>query len=469
VIGAGPNGLAAAVAWARSGRPVTVFEAEATPGGGARSQPLTLPGFVHDFGSAVHPMAVATSFLPSLPLEQFGLEWIHSPLALAHPFDDGFAAVLDRSLDATAEKLGRDGRAWRKLLAPVVERWPELEADLLGAPQLPRHPLLAARFGVRALPPAAALARARFATPAARALWAGLGAHSLVPLESWGSAAIALMLAAAAHRAGWPIPRGGAQAITNALVAYLRSLGGEVECGHRVEALRELPPAAAIFCDVSPRALAALAADRWPSAYRRRLERFQPGPGVFKMDWALRAPIPWRAPACAHAATVHLGGSLEAITASEAQACARRGATAPGQPFVLLAQPSLFDPSRAPAGLHTAWAYCHVPNAATDDMADRIEAQIERFAPGFKALILARAASPPALLQSQDANLIGGDIAGGRNHLRQLLLRPSLRPYRTPLRGVYLCSASTPPGGGVHGLCGAHAARLALRQLRRGS
>jgi phytoene dehydrogenase-like protein len=455
------------VAWAQSGRPVRVYEAEASPGGGARSGALTLPGFIHDLGSAVHPMAVATSFLPSLPLETFGLEWIRSPLALAHPFDDGSAAVLDPSLDATAGGLGRDGRAYRGLMAPVVEAWPAIEADLLGPPRLPRHPVTAARFGVRALRSAAALARASFATPAARGLWAGLAAHSVVPLEAPGSSAIALILAGAGHRAGWPIPRGGAQSVTNALAGYLLSLGGEIVCGRRIVSLAELPPAAAVFCDVPPRALAALAADRLPAAYRRRLERFAPGPGVFKMDWALAAPIPWRAPDCAQAATIHVGGSLEEIAASEAQACARRGARPPERPFVLLAQPSRFDPSRAPDGRHTAWAYCHVPNASTEDMTARIEAQIERFAPGFGSLILARAASPPAALERQNANLLGGDITGGRNDLRQLLLRPGLRPYRTPLPGVYLCSASTPPGGGVHGLCGAHAARVALEQLRR--
>ncbi len=467
MIGAGPNGLAAAVAWARSGRPVTVFEAEAQPGGGARSGELTLPGFVHDLGSAVHPMAVATSFLPALPLEQFGLEWIRSPLCLAHPFDDDSAAALERPLEASAERLGGDGRAWRRLLAPVVEGWADIEADLLGPPRLPRHPVAAARFVRRALRPAAGLARAVFATPAARGLWAGLAAHSVVPLEAPGSAAIALILAAAGHRAGWPIPRGGAQAITDALIAYLRSLGGEVVCGQRIASLRELPPAAAVFCDVAPRALAALAGERLPAAYRRRLEGFEPGPGVFKRDWALRAPIPWRAAACAQAATVHLGGTLEEIAASEAQACARRGARAPARPFVLLAQPSRFDPTRAPGGQHTAWAYCHVPNGCTEDMGARIEAQIERFAPGFGGLILARAVWPPAALERQNANLIGGDITGGRNSLRQLLLRPRLRPYATPLAGVYLCSASTPPGGGVHGLCGAQAARVALEQLRR--
>ena len=466
VIGAGPNGLAAAVAWARTGRPVTVFEAETQPGGGARSGELTLPGFVHDLGSAVHPMAVATSFLPSLPLAQFGLEWIHSPLCLAHPFDDGSSAVIERSLDTTADRLGRDARSYHSLMAPIVERWPAIEADLLGPPRFPRHPLAAAAFGLRALRPAARLARSSFSTPAARALWAGLAAHSIMPLESLASSAIALILAAAGHRAGWPIPCGGAQAVTNALAGYLRTLGGEVVCGQRIATLAELPPAAAVFCDVPPRSLVALAGGRLPAGYRRQLERFEPGPGVFKMDWALAAPIPWRAAACAQATTIHLGGTLEEIAASEAQACARRGARPPARPFVLLAQPSRFDSTRAPAGQHTAWAYCHVPNDSAEDMSARIEAQIERFAPGFRSCILARAVSPPAAIEHRNANLLGGDIAGGRNRLRQLLLRPTLRPYATPLPGVYLCSASTPPGGGVHGLCGAHAARLALGQLR---
>jgi len=462
VVGSGPNGLAAAIVWAQAGGRVKVYEAEAEIGGGARTAELTLPGFRHDVCSAVHPMAVATGFFRSLPLEQHGLEWIHPPLALAHPFDDGTAAVVEHSGEATAERLGDDAGAYRRLIAPVVRDWPAMEEGFMAPPHWPRRPMALARFGLHGLQSAEALARATFRTGPARALFAGLAAHSIMPLQARGSAAIGMVLAAAAHRAGWPMARGGSQAITDALVRHLRSLGGEVETGHRISSLQELPSVEAVFCDVSARGLLALAGPRLPARYRGKLERFRPGPGVFKLDYALGAPIPWSAPACRQAGTVHLGGTLEEICASERAACAASGARAAERPFVLLCQPSRFDDSRAPAGQHTAWAYCHVPNGSTEDMTDRIEAQIERFAPGFGGLVLARSSRSPADLESHNANLVGGDIAGGRNTLGQLLLRPGLRPYQTPLRGVYLCSASTPPGGGVHGLCGFHAARIAL-------
>ncbi|MGH9393229.1 MAG: phytoene desaturase family protein, partial [Terriglobales bacterium] len=374
----------------------------------------------------------------------------------------GTAAVLERSGEQTAERLGEDAGAYRRLIAPVAADWPALEADALAAPHWPRHPLALARFGWRALRPARGLAQAMFRTAAARALFAGLAAHAAVPLEEAGSSAIALMLAGAAHRAGWPLARGGSQALAQALAGCLRSLGGEIETSHPVGSLAELPAAATIFCDVSPRGLLALAGDRLRGRYRRRLQRYSPGPGVFKLDYALRAPIPWSAEECRTAGTVHLGGTLEEVAASERLACAARGGRSAPQPFVLLSQASLFDSSRAPAGGHTAWAYCHVPNGSAEDMVARIEAQIERFAPGFAQLVLARCARAPAELERHNANLVGGDITGGRNSLGQLLLRPGLRPYRTPLPGVYLCSASTPPGGGVHGLCGFHAAREAL-------
>lgn len=466
VVGAGPNGLAAAIELARAGKRVRVVEAEPTLGGGVRTAELTLPGFRHDVCSAVHPMAAATGWMAAQGLEAFGLEWIQPPLALAHPLDDGRAAVLETDLEKTAERLGPDRSRYLRLLRPVVKNWRALVQDALGPLRWPRHPLALAGFGLRAFRPAAALARGKFRSPAARALWAGLAAHSLLPLEEPGSSAIALILAAAGHVAGWPIPRGGSQSIADAMAACLISLGGEIEAGTRVASLAELPPARAVLCDVAPGALVAMSGGRMPSGYRRRLEAFRPGPGVFKMDWALRAPIPWAADACRRAGTVHLGGTLEEIAASERAACAADNPRPPQRPFVLLSQPSLFDPSRAPAGQHTAWAYCHVPNASTADMAAAIEAQIERFAPGFAACILARSARGPAQLERHNANLVGGDIAGGRNSLGQLLRRPAWRAYRTPLAGVFLCSASTPPGGGVHGLCGVHAARAALRYLQ---
>lgn len=463
VVGAGPNGLAAAIVWAQAGGAVTVFEANPEVGGGARTAALTLPGFAHDLCAAVFPLAVATDFLPTLPLARHGLEWIHPPLALAHPFDDGTAAVLTRSGERTAEELGGDAPNYRRLIAPVLKDWEAIAAAFFTRPHWPRQPAALARFGLHALQPARRLAEKIFTTVPARALFAGLAAHAMLPLEEPGSSAIAMILAAAAHRAGWPIARGGAGAITQAMANYLRELGGEIITAQRITSAADLPAHDVAFCDVSAPALAGIYGDRLPRGYRRKLQRFQPGPGVFKLDWALSGPIPWTAHACRGAGTVHLGGTLEEIAASEAAACARRGARAPERPFVLLTQPSLFDPTRAPAGRHTAWAYCHIPNASTEDMTERIENQVERFAPGFRSLIMVRRARGPRELEAGNANLLGGDIGGGRNSLRQLLLRPSWRAYRTALAGVYLCSSSTPPGGGVHGLCGAHAARQALR------
>ena len=463
-MGSGPNGLAAAIEIARAGRSVVVFEAEAGWGGGARSEELTLPGFVHDVCAAVLPMAVATGYLPSLPLADFGLEWIHPPLALAHPFDDGSAAVIERSLEATAERLGGDGGNYRRLLVPVVQDWEAIEAGALAAAHWPRHPLQLSRFGLRALRSGRGLAERAFTTAAGRGLFAGLAAHSLQPLEAAGTAAIGLVLGAAAHRAGWPLVRGGTQGLADAMVAYLRSLGGGVVTGRRITSLDELPEARAVLCDLSPRGLIAVCGARMPAGYRRALERFEPGPGVFKLDWALGGPIPWRAAECALAGTVHLGGTLQEIAVSEGASCAAGGAREAERPFVILSQPSWFDPTRAPAGRHTAWAYCHVPNGSTADMTERIEAQVERFAPGFRGLILGRSARGPEELERHNANLAGGDITGGRNRLGQLLRRPTWRAYSTPMAGIYMCSASTPPGGGVHGLCGYHAARRALRE-----
>jgi phytoene dehydrogenase-like protein len=452
VIGSGPNGLTAAIMLARAGRRVTVFEACAQIGGGARSAELTLPAFIHDICSAVYPMAVSSPVFEQFPLADHGLEWVHPEAPLAHPLEDGEAVLLERSFDDTAANLERDGDAWRRLFRPLAARWPALRHDLL-APliRIPRHPFLMAGFGLDGLRCARALAESRFRGPRARALFAGLAAHSLMPLEAPLSAAIGLILGATAHAVGWPIARGGAQRIADALAATLRSLGGEIRPATRVTSL---PEAGTVMCDIAPRQFLALAGDRLPASFRRSLERYRYGPGVFKMDWALDAPIPWRDPRCARAATVHVGGTLEEI--------ARWEANHTGRPFLILAQPSLSDPSRAPAGKHTAWAYCHVPNGSNVDLSDAIEQQIERFAPGFRGRILARAMVSPAGLESSNANLIGGDIAGGAMDLRQFFLRPTPRLYRTPLAGVYLCSSSTPPGGGVHGMCGYHASQAAL-------
>lgn len=450
VIGSGPNGLAAAILLARAGYGVTVHEAAETIGGGARSAELTLPGFVHDVCSAVHPMAAGSPCFEQFPLADHGLEWVHPDAPLAHPLDDGTAVMLERSLDATAKGLGEDGDRWRRLFAPFVERWSELRHDVL-APMLhvPRSPLLLARFGLRALRPAASLARGTFRGERARALFAGIAAHAVMPLESPASAAIGIVLGTMGHAVGWPVARGGSQRIADALASYLRALGGGVRTNSRVT---ELPSADIVMADVAPRQLLRLA--EWPAAYRNALTKFRHGPGVFKLDWALDGPIPWRARECARAATVHVGGTLDEIAAWER--------TYTGRPFLLVAQQSLFDATRAPAGAHTAWAYCHVANGSSVDMTDAIESQLERFAPGFRGRILARHAMGPAELERRNPNIVGGDIGGGAIDLRQLLFRPTASLYRTPKRGVFLCSSSTPPGGAVHGMCGYHAVQAAL-------
>jgi len=457
VIGSGPNGLAAAIMLARAGRRVTVYEAEAQIGGGTRSAELTLPGFIHDICSAVHPMAISSPCFAQFPLFVHGLEWIHPDAPLAHPLDDGSAVMLERSVSATAGNLGADGRAWSRLMEPLAARWADLRHDVFAVPRFPQHPLLMARFGLHAIRSARSLAFGLFREERARALFAGLAAHSVMPLESPASAAIGLALGVAGHAAGWPIPRGGSQRIAGALAGYFRSLGGEIVSETRVGSL---PDAPLVLCDIAPRQLLAIAGSRLPESYRAALARYRYGAGVFKMDFALDAPIPWRAQDCLRAATVHLGGTFDEIAAWETNHA--------GRPFVLLAQPSLFDSARAPAGKHTVWAYCHVPNGSTVDMSSAIESQIERFAPGFRERILARHVSAPADLERHNANLIGGDIAGGANDLGQLFLRPTPRLYKTPLRGVFLCSASTPPGGGVHGMCGYYAARAALVARARG-
>jgi phytoene dehydrogenase-like protein len=465
VVGAGPNGLAAAITVARAGLSVLVREAADAVGGGTRSAELTLPGFLHDVCSAVHPMAVASPFLRSLPLAEHGLELIHPPAPLAHPLDGGRAVVLERSLQAAVESLGQDGDAYRRLIGRTVEDWPLLDATLLGPIlRVPRHPLALARFSRRALRPSASLASSAFRGEQARALFAGAAAHSVLPLEQLATASFGIVFLALAHACGWPVARGGSQQIAQALASHLRALGGEIETGSPVRTLEELPPARTILCDVGPRQLLALAGPRLPARYRRALERYRYGPGVFKLDYALDGPVPWNAPECGRAATVHVGGTLEEVAASERAPWQGRHAE---HPFVLVAQPSLFDPTRAPKGKHTLWAYCHVPNGSSVDMTDRIERQIERFASGFSDLVLARSVTTSSDFELKDANIVGGDINGGAASLRQLIARPALRlvPYSTPVPDLYLCSASTPPGGGVHGMCGHLAARAALRRL----
>jgi phytoene dehydrogenase-like protein len=467
VVGSGPNGLSAAIVLAKAGQSVLVLEAKDTLGGGTRTLPLTLPGFVHDVCSAVHPLGISSPFFRSLPLAQHGLEWIHPPVCLAHPFDDGTAAVLERSIDATGSTLGSDAKAYRRLVEPFVARWEALVRDALAPLHLPRHPFLMARFGVLGLQPATWLARLVFRGFRARALFAGIAAHSTMPLDKPPTAAFGLLLGIPGHAAGWPIPRGGSGAIAAALVSYLRSLGGELTTAFPVQSLDDLPPARAVLLDLTPRQVLRVAGDRLPAAYRAQLERFRYSLGTYKIDWALSRPIPWRARECARAGTVHLGGTMAETAGAERMAWEGEHAA---RPFVLLVQPSLFDPSRAPDGRHTAWAYCHIPQGSTMDMTERIEAQVERFAPGFRDTILFRHTMAPADLEQHNPNLVGGDISGGISDLRQLFFRPAIRlnPYTTPLDGLFICSASTPPGGGVHGMCGYHAARTALKYLQRG-
>jgi phytoene dehydrogenase-like protein len=462
VIGAGPNGLAAAIVLAQAGMPVDVLEAESTPGGAARTLELTLPGFRHDFGSAVFPLGAGSPFFSSLPLVNHGLEWIHSPAALAHPLDDGTAVMLERDLSKTKDGLGIDGPAWDKLMRPFVERWTEFAPEILGPVSFfPRHAWLMARFGMVAVQPARIAAR-RFRNDRTRALFAGLAAHSLLSLDEPLSAAFAILMAVPAHAVGWPIARGGAQSLTNALCSLLSTLGGKVHTSSPVDSLAALDRYDLFLCDLTPRQLVKVGGPRLSENYKRRLNTYRYASGVFKVDYALNAPIPWKAPECLRAATVHLGGSLEEIAASEK--AVRMGEHA-DRPFVLLAQPSLFDSSRAPAGKHTAWAYCHVPNGSKVNVLGNLEDQIERFAPGFRDCILARRVLSPADLESMDANLVGGDVGGGAMDIRQLLFRPTWRPYATSAPEIYICSASTPPGGGVHGMCGYHAAKMALSRL----
>jgi phytoene dehydrogenase-like protein len=442
---------------------VDVLEAASTPGGAVRTLELTLPGFRHDFGSAVYPMGAGSPFFSSLPLSNHGLQWIHSPAALAHPLDDGTAVLLQRDLTETCDSLGRDGAAWDKLMRPFVERWSEFAPEVLGPVSFfPRHPLLMARFAMVGLRSAEAVA-GRFRESRTRALFAGMAAHSFLSLDEPLSAAFGILMTVPAHAVGWPIPRAGAQSLTDALCALLSTLGGNLRTSSPVENLAALGNYDLFLCDLTPRQLVNVAGQKLSESYKRRLRRYRYGAGVFKVDYALSAPIPWKASECLRAATVHLGGSFEEIAASEK--AVRNGQHAE-RPFVLLAQPSLFDATRAPAGKHTAWAYCHVPHGSKVDVLPKLENQIERFAPGFRECILARRVFSPANLESMDANLVGGDISGGVMDARQILFRPTARHYATSARDIYICSSSTPPGGGVHGMCGFHAAKIALSRSR---
>ena len=466
VVGAGPNGLSAAITLARAGRSVLLIEAGEKVGGAVRSAELTLPGFDHDVCSAIYPLTIGSPYLSKLPLDRHGLEWIQPPLALAHPLDDGTAAVLSQIPDETAASFddSEDGRAWLKTFLPLASAWERLAGAFLGPIRPFQDPFLMARFGLTGLRTAEGLARSRFRGFRARALFAGIAGHSFLPLDVVPTAAFGLVLATTGHSVGWPQPAGGAQRVSDAMAGYLRELGGEIVTGWLVKSLDELPRSRVVLLDLTPAQLLRLGGTNWPERYLRRLGRFRYGPGVFKIDWALSGPIPWRAEACRRAGTIHLGGTLEEIALSERSAWDGREAE---KPLVLLGQTSLFDPSRCPPGSQTAWAYCHVPNGSTFDMTERIEAQVERFAPGFRDLILARHKKDTAWMEAHNPNLVGGDINGGAATLTQLFTRPVARldPYATPDPRVFLCSASTPPSGGVHGMNGYFAAKAALARI----
>ncbi|AHM60292.1 FAD dependent oxidoreductase [Flammeovirgaceae bacterium 311] len=463
VVGSGPNGLAAAITMQRAGLSVLLLEAKDTIGGGMRSAELTLPGYVHDICSAIHPLAAQSPLFKTLPLRQFGLEFVKPVLHAAHPFDEGTAAVLTSSIEETARSLGKDGPVYQQLIGPLVKDWEAMAPALLGPLRIPKHPLDMARFGFKAVQSAQHLAKS-FSTPKAKGLWAGMAAHAIQPLTNATTSAIAMVLLALGHVGGWPIPKGGARQIANALAAYFVSLGGKIETNFQVTTLSQLPSAHALLFDITPRQLLQIAGHKFSSLYRWQLNRYRYGMGVFKIDWALDGPVPFTAPECRKAGTVHLGNTLEEIAWGEQQIWNGRH---PEQPYVLLAQQSLFDPSRAPKGKHTVWAYCHVPNGSTVDMTSAIEKQVERFAPGFREQILARHTMGALQMEDYNANYIGGDINGGAMDITQLFTRPALRlsPYKTSAKGIYICSSATPPGGGVHGMCGYHAAKKAMQEF----
>ena len=464
VIGAGPNGLSAAIEVAQAGFSVCLLEANEKIGGGVRTEELTLPGFFHDVCSAIHPMAILSPFFQRLHLKRRGLQWIFPPAAAAHPLPNGSVAILYKDINRTLENLGNDADPWRKIFAPFTRSPFSFFSQILQPIRIPRKPFLMFRFGQLALRSCINLIESNFSHPQARALFAGCAGHSSMSLHLRGSASFGLALAIAGHAVGWPLPAGGSQTIADALAACLQSLGGEIQKGHRVNTMRDLPEANCYIFDVTPRQLLKIAEEDLPPRYKRRLSSFRYGPGVFKIDWALGAPIPWKNQDCLQAATVHIGGTMEEIAQAEAEVWENHH---PDNPFVLLAQQSLFDATRAPAGKHTAWGYCHVPNGSNVDMTERIERQIERFAPGFRDVILSRHTMTTMQMEAHNANLVGGDIAGGANNLRQFLARPVLRwnPYTTPNPKIFICSSSTPPGGGVHGMSGYLAARTALRKV----
>lgn len=462
VVGSGPNGLAAAIRFAQANLSVLLIEAKDTIGGGMRSQELTLPGFIHDICSSVHPLGVGSPFFRTLPLEAYGLKWVYPPACLAHPFKDGTAVLLDQSIDATSQYLHRDGLAYKKLFDPFVADWKALLSDILAPLHFPLHPCLMTRFAYYGIRSADGLINTLFTQREAKALFAGLAAHAILPLNRYVTAGFGLMLGILGHAVGWPIVQGGTQALANALASYFRSLGGQILTDTSIEHLHQIPDARAIVFDVAPKGLLKIV-ENFPKGYRNRLQKYRYGPGVFKMDWALRSPIPWKAKGCSQAGTVHLGGSYEEIAESEQQVSE---GIIPKNNFIILVQPTLFDPSRAPQGQHVAWAYCHVPNGSQRDMKNPIEMQIEEYAPGFRDCIIQSKATTPHELEDYNPNYVGGDINGGMADIYQLFLRPTARlvPYSTPLKGVYICSSSTPPGGGVHGMCGFHAAEAALKQ-----
>lgn len=463
VVGSGPNGLAAAILMQQNGLSVLLIEGKNEIGGGLRSAELTLPGFTHDICSAIHPLALASPFFKTLPLDQYGLEYIQPPIAAAHPLDGGTAALLLRSLDDTARLLGADEQAYGRLMRTVTNQWPLIAPDVLGPLHFPKHPLALASFGLKALLPSTQLAK-QFATREAKALLAGMAAHGMQPLSNIATSAIALVLMANGHLTGWPVPRGGSNRIANALAAYFTALGGHIETGNYVTSLDQLPSAHAVLFDVTPKQLLQIAGHKFSSVYKWQLERYRYGMGVYKIDWALDAPIPFTAEGCNKAGTVHIGNTFEEIRNAEQQTWKGKH---PDKPYVLLAQQSLFDNSRAPEGKHTGWAYCHVPNGSTKNMTDIIERQVERFAPGFRDTILARHTMDCAEIEEYNPNYIGGDINGGVIDIGQLFTRPVLRrsPYTTSAKGIYLCSSSTPPGGGVHGMCGYYSAKKALKDI----
>ena len=463
VIGSGPNGLAAAIKLQQAGLSVLLLEGKNEIGGGLRTAELTLPGFKHDICSAIHPMALASPFFRTLPLQLHGLEFILPPAAAAHPFDDGTAALLTHSIEETAASLGEDAKAYLRLLQPVVNNWEDLTEDLLAPLHIPKNALAMAAFGLKGLQPATLLANV-FKTKKARGLWAGMAAHSIQPLSNVATSAIGLVLLAAGHTGGWPVPKGGSVSIANALASYFTSIGGVIETGVYVTSLQQLPASKAVLFDVTPSQLLKIAGQSFSSIYQWQLKRYRYGMGVFKIDWALDDRIPFTNSDCSLAGTVHIGNTLEEIAATEKQSSQGQH---PEKPFVLLAQQSLFDSSRAPAGKHTAWAYCHVPNGSQTDRTEAIEKQVERFAPGFRERIIGRHTMNSSQLEAYNPNYIGGDINGGVIDITQLFTRPALRysPYRTSAKGIYICSSSTPPGGGVHGMCGYHAARRALKDV----